>query len=320
LRILVVGAGAVGGYFGGRLLQAKRDVTFLVRERRSAQLRQSGLSIRSPTGDFDLPSPPTVQAGTLRQSFDLILLACKANDLDAAIESFTPAVGAHTAILPLLNGMRHLDALDAKFDRATILGGQCVISATLGPEGTILHLNEIHRLAFGERDGAPSVRANAILAEFSSARFDATLSDSILQEMWEKWVFIATAAGITCLMRATIGDIIAANGPDLASTLLDECADIARSAGFAPREASLHRSRLMFTTAGSALTASMLRDIERGSPTEAEQILGDLLRRQVSQSTRTSLLHVAHAHVKAYEGRRARELAEQSARKQRVPT
>ena len=310
MRILVVGAGAIGGYFGGRLLEAGRDVTFLVRSRRATELAQTGLVIRSRRGDMDLPAPPTVTAETLSRSFDLVLLSCKAYDLDGAMASFAPAVGPETVILPLLNGMRHLDGLEERFGANHVLGGQCLISAALDPDGRVLHLSDTHSLSFGERDGSRSVRVEAIASVSSGTRFEAHLSEAILQEMWEKWVFIATGAGITCLMRAAIGDIVAAGAADLATGLFDECAAIATGHGFPPRLEFLERTRLMFTTPGSPLTASMLRDIERGAPIEADHILGDLLRRGGANRDAGSLLNVAFRHVKAYEARRARNQAE----------
>ncbi len=305
MRILVVGAGSIGGYFGGRLLEAGRDVTFLVRSRRAGELARTGLAIRSPVGDVNLPASPTVAAERLGEPFDLVLLSCKAYDLAAAINAFAPAVGPDTAILPLLNGMGHLDLLEARFGAEHVLGGQCLISAALDPEGRILHLNETHMLSFGERDGARSRRIEAIAAELSGARFEARLSERILPEMWEKWVFIATGAGLTCLLRASIGDIVAAGAADLATALLEECAAIAAQQGFAPSEAAMQRSRAMFTAPGSALTASMLRDIERGAPIEAEHVVGDLLRRGGNDAD--SLLRTAYLHLKAYEARRVRE-------------
>ncbi len=308
MRILVVGAGAIGGYFGGRLLQAGRDVTFLVRPRRAAQLKQYGLSIRSSTGNWDLADPPTVQSEDLRQPFDLVLLSCKAYDLEGAIQSFAAAVGPGTMILPLLNGLRHLDVLEAKFGTDAVLGGQCVISASLDEQGRIVHLNDSHTITFGERAGPRSARTTAILAQLKDARFDTTLSEFVLLEMWEKWTFIASGAGITCLMRSAIGDIVTAGGKDMTSALIDECAGIAKSAGFAPRVESLNRTRAALTTPGSLITASMLRDMERGAQTEVEQILGDLLRRRGSTNESASMLRVAYVHVKAYEARRTREL------------
>jgi 2-dehydropantoate 2-reductase len=302
-----VGAGAIGGYFGGRLLQANRDVTFLVRERRAAQLRETGLVIRSPAGDLHVPAPPVVLAADLRLPYDLILLSCKAYDLESAIESFAPAVGPDTVILPLLNGMKHLDMLDARFGPAAVFGGQCVISAVLDAEGRILHLNDMHSLTFGERSGRPSERAQAVQAQLAGAPFTMRLSDNILQSMWEKWAFIAAAAGITCLMRAAVGDIHAAGGADLSAQVYEECAQIAAEAGYSPSPPMRERSLAALTAAGSSLTASMLRDIESGGRTEADQILGDLLQRRKSATGR-SILAVAHVHVKAYEARRKREL------------
>jgi 2-dehydropantoate 2-reductase len=310
MRFLVVGAGAIGGYFGGRLLEAGRDVTFLVRPRRATQLAGAGLAIRSRFGDAAFPKPPLLLAEELNEPFDVVLLCCKAYDLEGAMDSFAPAVGPETAILPLLNGMRHLDALDARFGRDHVLGGLCTISVTVDAQGRVIHLNDIHMLRFGEWDGARSARAEAIAAAIVGAKFDGALSAAILQEMWEKWAFIATAAGINCLMRATVGDIVAAGAADLATTLLDECADVAARQGFPPRPEFLLRIRAMLTAPGSPLAASMLRDVERGAPTEAEHILGDLLRRAGPEaSDRAPLLRIACAHLRAYEARRARELA-----------
>lgn len=306
-RVLVVGAGAVGGYFGGRLCAAGRDVTFLVRPGRAAQLARDGLVIRSPTGDLHLPPPPHVVAGDLRAPFDLVLLSCKAYDLDAAMQDFAPAIGPGTAILPLLNGMRHLDAMDARFGAQHVLGGQCAISATLDADGTIIHLSGMHDLAFGERDAGPSARIAAIAALMHDAGFAARASDVILLEMWEKWVFLASLAGITCLMRAAIGDIAAAGGRGLAQGLLQECRAIAAAAGYAPRPDFVARAETMLTAADSTFTASMLRDIERGGRIEADHVLGDLLlRRDALGVAGGGLLHTAFVHLKAYEARQAR--------------
>ena len=305
MRILVVGAGAVGGYFGGRLLQAGRDVTFLVRPRRAAELAKDGLIIRSPLGDFHRPSPPTVSREELAEPFDLVLLSCKAYDLDGAVASFARAVGENTSVLPLLNGMRHLDLLADRFGPKPVLGGQCVISATLDADGAIVHLNELHAMSFGELDGSRSRRIETVASALLNAGFDARLSDEIRQEMWEKWVFIAAAAGITCLMRSSVGDYVAAGASDLAAGLLDECAGIAAEQGFQPRRPAIERARAVLTAAGSPLKASMLRDIEGGKPVEGDQILGDLLRRAAKPDDR-SLLRIATLHVRAYEAERRR--------------
>src|SRR5215470_4668878 len=178
MRFLVVGAGATGGYFGGRLLEAGRDITFLVRPARAERLAAAGLTITSPAGDVTLRSPPTVLAAELRTPFDAVILSCKAYDLDGAIASFAPAVGPDTAVVPLLNGLRHLDALDARFGAGRVLGGSCFISARLDERGHIAHLSDIHRLTFGERAGGWSPRVEAIAAAMAGAKFEAVASDT----------------------------------------------------------------------------------------------------------------------------------------------
>ena len=310
MRILVVGAGGIGGYFGGRLLAAGRDVAFLVRPGRAAQLAARGLVIQSPHGDVHLPDPPTVRAENLREHFDLVLLSCKTYDLDDAIRSFAPAVGPNTSVLPLLNGMRHMDVLDERFGAGAVLGGLALIASTVGENGQIVHMNTLHSLTLGERNGSESPRARAIERELSDARFDVSFTNTIVHEMWEKWVFIATLAGITTLMRSTVGDIEAAGGAPLVHALLDDCAAIASQLGFPPSEAALERSRTTFTAPGSSLTASMYRDVERGGRTEAEHILGDLLRRGGRADRVDSILRIAYTHLATYEVRRTRLSAE----------
>jgi 2-dehydropantoate 2-reductase len=303
MRVLVVGAGAIGAYFGARLLEAGVDTTFLVRPARQAQLRQA-LSVRSPKGDVRVAAPPTVTADHLSGGFDLVLVSCKAYDLGGAIDSFAPAVGADTAILPLLNGMRHLEDLRSRFGAPRVLGGQCQIAATLSSDGGVIHLNDTHQLAFGELDGARTARVQAIQAAFSGAKFDGRLSDEILQEMWEKWVFIAALAGSTCLMRASVGEIVRSGSAPLQTRLLQECAAIAGGRGHAPRAQALARAEAVLTDAASSLTASMLRDLERGARSEADHVIGDLLARRGDAPAQPSLLDVAYAHLKAYEQRR----------------
>jgi len=312
MRILVVGAGAVGGYFGGRLLEARRDVTFLVRHRRAAELAASGLRIHSSAGDVMLSLPPTIQAEDINETFDLILLSCKAFDLTSAIAAFAPAVGSDTVILPILNGMRHVDALVTRFGPA-VLGGRCLISATLNEQREIVHLADMHTLNFGELDGRASYRVELIEKQFEGARFDGTSSRQIILEMWEKWMFIATLAGSTCLMRAAIGDIMAApGGKDFVERLLEECTSIAAAGGFPPRPLALERARELLTTTGSPLAASMLRDVEMKGPIEADHIVGDLLRRAAASSLPAGaivLLPVVYSSLKAYEAKRQRAIS-----------
>jgi len=306
MRLLVVGAGAIGGYFGGRMLQAGRDVTFLVRPRRASELATAGLVIKSPHGDVTLKSPPTVQADQLRETFDAVLLSCKAFDLEDAIESFAPAVGPQTAVIPMLNGMKHLDVLDKKFGKDHVLGGLCAIAATLNEKREVVQLAPLQSLTFGERDGKRSDRVHAIAEAIASGNFGSVASEHILQDMWEKWVFLATLAASTCLMRAPVGQILAApGGKDFILGMLDESCAVATAEGYAPRAPFLERTRATLSAEGSPMTASMFRDLKSGAAVEADHVVGDLVARGDAGKVAVAKLRTAYTHLKAYEQQRA---------------
>lgn len=306
MRILVVGAGAIGGYFGGRLLQAGQDVTFLVRPKRAAELASAGLVIRSPAGDVTLKNPPTVLADKLTGKFDVILLSCKAFDLDDAIKSFAPAVGPNTSIIPLLNGMSHLDTLDAKFGRERVLGGLCAIAVTLNEKREVVQLAPMQSLGFGERDGTTSARVKAIAEAFAKANCGAAPSPHVMQDMWEKWVFLASLAASTCLMRTSVGNIMAvAGGKEFLLGMHDECSAVATAEGFAPAGPFFQRTRGILTTEGSPMTASMFRDVKAGLPVEADHVIGDLVARADAAKIPVPKLRTAYTHLKAYEKQRA---------------
>jgi 2-dehydropantoate 2-reductase len=305
MRILVVGAGAIGGYFGGRMLQAGRDVTFLVRPKRAAELADAGLVIKSPNGDVTLKDPPALQADKLSEKFDVVLLSCKAFDLDDAIKSFAPAVGPQTSIIPLLNGISHLDALDGKFGPERVLGGLCAIAATLNDKREVVQLNPLQSLNFGERDGRLSDRVRAIAEAMASGNFGSVASENIVQEMWEKWVFLATLAACTCLMRASVGNILASpGGRDFVLGMLDECSAVAAAERHDPRGPFFERTRGMLTAEGSQMTASMFRDIKAGAPVEADHVIGDLIARGDAAKVPVPKLRTAYTHLKAYEKQR----------------
>ena len=314
MRTLIVGAGALGGYFGARLIAAQCDVTFLVRPGTQTRLAKDGLHLISPNGDLHLPPPPTVLAPDLHDPYDLILLSCKAQDLPAAIADFTPAAGPQTLILPLLNGMAHLATLDRRFPPANVLGGMSRISAVRESNGQngiqIHHLNTLDLLCYGHRTNPQDPRLDALEVLFTGANFQAVRRTDILQAMWDKWVTIATAAGSTVLMRATIGDIVTANAQWLVHNLLAETAAIATAAGYPPADEYLNQIAAWFTTPGSAFTASMLRDLESGAPIEAHQILGDLLDKAKLHSVSTPTLAIAEAHARIHQIRQQREKAE----------
>ncbi|MDN3276875.1 2-dehydropantoate 2-reductase [Frankia sp. RB7] len=304
--MLVIGAGALGGYYGACLVRAGADVTFLVRSARAEQLRRDGLRVVSPHGDFAV-KPKVLLANELKEPFDVVLVGVKAYSLDDAMSQFAPAVGASTMILPILNGLKHIDALTARFGAEHVLGGLANVSAGLDADGRVVQFMANQTIVFGEAKGALSERVLALEKLLRVPGIDVRASDAIMQDMWEKFVQLSTLAGITCLMRASIGDILTVpNGEELIFRLFAEHCAVATASGFAPRAPFIEFDRKLFTTANSPLKASMLRDIERGSTTEAEHILGDMANRARALGIETPLLDLARAHVAAYEVGRQR--------------
>ncbi len=307
MRILILGAGGTGGYFGARLAQAGVDVTFLVRDGRARQLEAHGLQLRSPLGDADL-AVQHVTAGALpalaqARPFELVILSCKAYDLDSAIEAVAPAVGAATTVLPILNGLRHYAALDARFGAERVLGGLCFISAAKGADGQVLHLGRPASLTFGERSGDPdSARVRALAAACAQAGIDHLASPQIAQEQWIKYSFLTALAAATCLMRAPVGRIVATeDGRALLNGLYNECLLAAAADGQPVPEPARAKALALLLQVDSGLKASMLRDLEAGQPVEAAQIVGDMLARVRETGRNAPWLMAAYVHLQAYQ-------------------
>ena len=303
MRILVVGAGATGGYFGGRLAEAGGDVTFLVRPKRAAQLRADGLQILSPHGDVTL-APKLVTADAIGGTYDVVLLTVKAFALEAALRDLVPAVGPDSMIVPALNGMRHLEALTTRFGEGPVLGGVCLVASTIDPQGRIKQLADFQQLVYGERRGEMSARVAALDAAMQGAGFVARASGAILQEMWEKWILLATLGAITCLLRGTVGDIEAApGGAALALAVLDDCVAVATRSGYPPSAAFLERTRASVTAKGSTTAPSMYRDLVQGLPVEADQIVGDMVGRAKGFGIAAPILAAGFAGLSIYQKR-----------------
>lgn len=300
LRILVVGAGATGGAFGGRLAAAGRDVTFLVRDKRAHQLRERGLRILAPHGDVSI-TPQLIETASLREPYDVILLGLKAYALEAAIEDFAPAVGADTMIVPTLNGMRHIDRLVERFGANPVLGGVCIIASTLNEYGDVVQLNDFQSLSYGERSGGISERVRRLDATMQNAAFDASASPHIMQDMWNKWIFLASLGAATCLLRGNVGAIVSAGGTPVTLEIFDEATAVARTAGFPPSDTNLAQTRARLTEAGSSLTSSMYRDLQNGSPVEADHIIGDMIARGNAHGIASPLLQAAYVQLSIYQ-------------------
>jgi len=303
MRMLVVGAGSTGGYFGGRLAQAGRDVSFLVRTVRAAQLEERGLEILSPHGNYTL-RPTLVTADRLSGPYDAILLTVKAFSLESALSDMAGAVGSETMILPVLNGMRHVDILAKRFGKRSLVGCACKITASIDDRGRIVQHNLLQDIAYGEMDGVESPRIQALDRFMRGAGFDARLVSDIKREMWEKWILLASLGGINCLMRGTIGEVAQApRGSEFVVRLLQEIAAVAEAVGVGPRPEFMVAAKAGLTAPDSPQTSSMYRDLLRGVPIEADQIIGDLLERARAAEIETPLLAATWTHLCVYERR-----------------
>jgi 2-dehydropantoate 2-reductase len=301
MKVLVVGAGATGGYFGARLAQAGRDVTFLVRGKRAEALRKGGLRVVSPFGDFEV-TPTVVTRDEIAGAYDVVLMTVKAFALDGAMADVAAAVGSQTMILPVLNGMRHMDLLAERFGHEAVIGGAIKIPATMDEDGRVVQLAKLHLMIFGELSGERTARILALAAVLENAGFEARLSETVLLEMWEKWVLLASLGGINALMRGNIGQVRAASGGEaFALAFIDECSAVAASCGFAPRPEFLAGTRAQLTEVDGAWTSSMYRDLCARLPVEAEQIVGDLFFRGAAKGVATPLLAAAWTNLDVYQ-------------------
>ena len=307
MKTLILGAGAIGGYVGGRMHQSGADVTFLVRQGRHAALQRDGLVIKSTKGDIT-QKVKAVLGGGEGGPYDVVLLTCKAYDLDSAITAITPAVGEKTTVVPLLNGMRHIDILANRFGEARVVGGLARIGVALSATGEVLHTSPFAAISFGERDGKAARPALVELdAEVRKAGIDGGLHKNIVQDLWDKWIMLCTLASMCCLMRGTSGDILEADeGQAIVLETVEECRKVAAAAGCDPGEKGMQNVRSYLTQKGSRFAASMLHDLEKGAMVEADHAVGDMILRARKAGIATPNLRLAYAHLQAYLARRAR--------------
>jgi 2-dehydropantoate 2-reductase len=303
MRLLVVGAGSTGGYYGGRLAAAGADVTFLVRPKRAAQLRETGLRIKSPHGDATV-TPKIVIPGEITGHFDAVLLAVKGYQLDAALDDITPAIGPDTIILPVLNGMQHMEVMAKRFSPRNLGGCALKIATILEDDGTVVQLNPMQDLAYGELDGSNTPRIKALDELMHRASVGARLSSTIHSEMWQKWIMLAGLGAITCLMRSTVGEIEATTGgKEFVLAILDEIIAIVNRIGQPASDDFVKAAREQLTAKGSPLASSMARDVQRARPIEVENVIGDLVRHAAKLGLPAPLLSAAYVHLQVYQRR-----------------
>ncbi len=303
MRYLVLGAGALGGYFGGMLLKGGADVTFLVRPARAAQLRRDGLVVKTQDGGELRIQAKTIQQGQLDGPYDVVLLCCKAYDLDGAMAAIAPAMGDQSVILPLLNGVRHIDALTERFGPERVLGGLTIINAALMPDGTIQQSQlRININAIGEFDGRGSPRCTAIKTALEAGGIPVQVSDSILAMMWMKFFGFACNAAIATLTRSRAGTIARSGcGASFVSAVIEECTRVVTAVGYPPPADTAGLIRGLFSQPDSTYGPSILIDMEDGRPTEGEHTIGDLVERAARAGVSTPILSAALCNLQAYE-------------------
>jgi 2-dehydropantoate 2-reductase len=305
MRFLIIGAGALGGYYGGMLVKGGADVTFLVRPRREAQLAERGLVIKDPDGEFTMPVK-TVRAGAVGGPYDVVFLACKAYDLDSAIMDFAPALAADGTVLPVLNGINHIAILSNRFGAERVLGGMVVFLVTVTPEGDIARMGfGTGQTSFGELNGERSARCEAIQAALAAGGIASTISGNIVADMWAKFYGMAAAAAISTLIGARAGEIAAAPaGAGFVTTVLDECARVTTAEGYPPPAAITELIAGTFSQPGSDYGPSTLHGMKNGRPTEGEHVIGDLVRRADRLGVDVPILRAALCNLQVYEARR----------------
>ena len=296
MKILILGAGGVGGYFGARLIQAGADVTYLLRDKRHAKIQAEGLVIETPKDTFTV-QPKAITRDQLKPEYDLIVLAPKSFDFEDALASLEGA-SAKGVFLPFLNGLDHIQQLDAKFGKDRVMGGVAQIAATISSTGAVKQLTDLHMLTVGHRSAAHEQMARDFYALCENAGFDRLYSENIEQSLWDKWVFLASLAGMTTLCRGHVGKISAAPwGIESTTNFYAESCAIAAANGFPTKDSAQKRSLEMLTNVKSSFAASMLRDLTQGNMTEHEHILGQMIQRGVSKGVSCPLLKLAHTHL-----------------------
>ena len=198
MKILIVGAGGIGGFFGAKLHQAGADITYLLREQRHQHIQSQGLTVETPRGSFTI-RPRVVLANQLEPTYELIILACKAFDLESSIHSIAKA-SSKGFILPFLNGYSHLDALDRQFGKERVIGGIAHIAATISESGSVKQLTDLNSFTIGPRSPSQEAFAQELFTLCKKADFDSFYKENIEQALWDKWVFLATLAGMTTML------------------------------------------------------------------------------------------------------------------------
>jgi 2-dehydropantoate 2-reductase len=279
MRIAALGAGAVGGYFGGRLAMAGHDVTFIARGANLAAIRDHGLRVDSIAGDFVVSPARATDDPASVGIVDFVIVAVKTWQLGDAARAMRPLVGPHTAVLPLLNGVEAAEELAAVLGAEHVLAGMCRIITTLEGPGHIRHSGAVPWVALGELDNIVSDRVRRLHGALVEAGVGAEIATDINVAVWEKFMFIATMSGIGAVTRAPIGEWL--NLPEtrrMAEAALEEVVAVGQAHGVPLPDASVAKTLAFMDGVPPSATASMQRDIMAGRPSELEAQSGAVVR------------------------------------------
>ena len=296
MKILILGAGAIGGFFGAHLMKSGANISFLVREKRKDELKKSGINIFSINGELKV-NPKLLDKNLSGQDFDVIILTNKSYDLIESIREIKPYVNK-TVIIPLLNGMAHYEILDKEFGKEKIFGGTAYISTAMNNYGSIQQITSRASIKFGPRTQKNINIANEFYEICKDTEFECDFSDHIELDLWRKYVLIGATAASTVLFQKPLGEISATTyGKRLITQIHEECKKIVLSKGYDIGIEATNYNLKLITDKGSLLKASMLRDFESGKKTECEHILGYLIELAKRNNIQCDLIKAAHTRI-----------------------
>jgi 2-dehydropantoate 2-reductase len=275
MRIAILGAGGVGGYFGARLAAAGYDVTFIARGKHLDAMRNRGLRIESPIGNLSLNDVKVVGSASEVGNVDFVFMTVKLWDTEEAGKSLVPLVTQGAAVVSFQNGVHKDEILRKYLPQESILGGAAYISAVISEPGVIVHNGTMQKLAFGEYDGSRSARVTALYDACVKAGFDAEISNDIVRLIWEKFVFLVGLSGTTAAVRKPIGVIREdAKTRTLLLDVMREVVAVGKAKGVALSDAFAEDRLSFFDTLPPSVTSSMHHDLERGNRLELPWLSG----------------------------------------------
>lgn len=300
MRIVVMGAGGTGGYFGARLARAGEDVTFVARGAHLAAIRQHGLRVRSAIDGEWVVRAPALEHLDGYGVADLVLFCVKSFDTERAAEVIRPAVGPGTGVLSIQNGVDNEDKLAALLGREHVMGGAAQVFATIESPGVIRHVL-LGRIAFGEMDGRDSERARAFLAACERASIPAEISPDVGRTLWEKYCYLTTHSGMTALTRCPAGVIRAIpETREMYRRLLDEMAAVAAAAGVRLAPDFSEQCMALLDTLGPGAYSSLHHDLVSGHRLELEALQGHAVRLGRQHGIATPMLAAVYAGLRPH--------------------